>query len=408
MSRPVVIWTLVFALTPVKGADPEIKKNGAPRPEWEKCAYLHPIDGTEHKGFIRLILAMAHSDEHRMQIRRTLSLEGGGRAEIEESSRALQLELLGEAFNTRPVQFRLIRGRMSAPENFEVRFGPVSYIDLDGNGTIDCWIKSFNDKVGERDIRRASILFENRVLDVDTLKSHYTFLVKRNDPPMRMPEILLAAAEASVASGKADYHFAEGKWKCGVAELPPARGPINVPRARIIGREEPPGPEWIRIRKPYVEGGLPSSEYIRPGAIVSYREENDNKTRHTLLLDHGGGLDIYERDDKSAITLELIGKKPTDRLFYFHRQLDSKGQPTRHEVRFGSVTYFDLDGDGVIDCWIDQRAGDRKPCILFDNRVVPVEDAKELFQSAGIGNAWSEGRKVQYKFEKGKWTGVTP
>ena len=406
MRRPVVIWTLVFALTPVKGADPEIKKNGAPRPEWEKCAYLHPIDGTEHKGFIRLILATAHSDEHRMQIRRTLSLEGGGRAEIEESSSALQLELLGEAFNTRPVQIRLTFGRKLALEHFEFRFGPTSYIDLDGNGTVDCWVESFYDKAVEREVRRASILFENRVLDVESLKNPYRFLLERNDPPARIPSLVFAP-EASMPSGQVHYHFAEGRWKRGVPELPAAPGPITLPPFRI-GREEPPGPDWIKIRKPYKEGVLPSSEYIRPGAIVSYRDENDNKTRHTLLLDQGGGLDIYERDDKSAITLELIGKKPGEKLFYFHRQMNDKGLPIRHEVRFGAVTYIDLDGDGVIDCWIDQQAGNRKPQILLDNHVVPVEDAKELFQSAGIGNAWSEGRKVQYKFEKEKWTGVTP
>lgn len=348
-------------------------KDGAIRPEWTECEYVHPLDGKTYKGSIRQRTCCSSRYE-----KQNYTFHGiGGLAhkawlaadEHDDGS------ILTLRFGTMDLGFPV--GRLQVVRKLnekgrigrrEVSIGDVEYFDLDGDAVLDAW-------------------FDNRY----RLRKSYQL---RNNRIERVGDSLVPFYD--------DYPGPQ----------PPARVPADRARLNPLAL----GPEWIKITTvsessagpPIPPSGQKVTRYIRPGAIVSYRRDNDKTTRHTLLLDQGGGVDVYERDDKSAITIELIGKKLNDVQIRLVRRVNEKGRPIRHELSFGPVTYFDLNGDGAIDCWIDRRNGNPKSVILVEDHVVSVEVSKRAFhQTAGASpTVWSDGHKEQYQFKDDRWSRV--
>ena len=85
--------------------------------------------------------------------------------------------------------------------------------------------------------------------------------------------------------------------------------------------------------------------------------------------------------------------------------LDDKGNPESTTISLGKNSYFDLDGDGVIDALYDKQGQDGVPKVIFEGRFVQVEDFKTGFDAAKgqKPTMWGLGRKVQYVFDKGVW-----
>jgi len=67
------------------------------------------------------------------------------------------------------------------------------------------------------------------------------------------------------------------------------------------------------------------------------------------------------------------------------------------------MSYFDLDGDGMVDALYDSRAGKRIPRVPFEGRFVRVENFITGFSTKKM---WGIGRKVQYIFEGSAWVEV--
>jgi hypothetical protein len=400
--------------------------------DWTSCKYVHPLDGKEYRGYVRIASATARRSENSSLTKHTLRFDDTGRLEIQEADDGwpdVTFELLqGKSpdhaleFRGRPELTALISGQASNKRmdtikvrtSYEIRVGRVSYFDLNGDGVIDCWVDCSRDESPSVIERRSFIMFEGRVLEVEYFVTPFPKLLERNDPPVSAP-MLAVIPMAWADERKNRYDFIDGKWSAENRQsLPQTPGnkslvPPEHPKLRQLGRE------WIKVKTVHATApGDPTAppiteertSYVRPGANVSYRKQDDDKTRHTLMLDHGGGLDVYEHDDKSALTVELIGKKPTDRMFYFNRQVSENGAPTRHELSFGPVSYFDLDGDGMIDCWVDHRGNGPKSFILFESQVVRVEHSNSPFQKVTAIRplVWGEGRQVQYEFHGGKWS----
>lgn len=357
---------LVFLSFAVAGETPNNRVSPPLRPEWSRCKYVHPLDGAEYDGATRLVARYATRFTNQFQICQGHALDHGGLLQVAEWDYNFDLlvTLYGKPADPpvilgtdEQLHFERKLNEKGLTRRHEVRIGRVHLFDLDGDGIIDAWVDS------RGPTRTVNLLRDGQITEIADSRSPFL-------------------------------------------DLPPPV-PASNPPPRVIWKPRVLGPEWIRVKTIHPYDGSEQTSHRRPGAIVSYRKNNDDTTRHTLMLDQGGGIDAYERDDKSAITVELIGKKLGEKLFCFSRQQTEKGKATRHEFRFGPVTYFDLDGDGMIDCWIDRRNNKCETSILFERQVVKIDDSKgTLFEKPkGAYNVRSEGHKVEYEFlvPVGRW-----
>jgi hypothetical protein len=179
------------------------------------------------------------------------------------------------------------------------------------------------------------------------------------------------------------------------------QGASDDPRSKILG------PEWTAT-KSVDKLGVEQRGFTRPLVGQAYRREQGDATLHNVRLENGGILSAQERDDKTAVTVTLSDRKEGDERVRFEGHSDGKGAATRHAVQFGPVNYIDLDGDGVIDCWVDTRGARRRSVIVFEDRLVEVEDTLNPFAPVGglPPAAWASGRAVRYEFAAGRWSAV--
>ncbi len=165
------------------------------------------------------------------------------------------------------------------------------------------------------------------------------------------------------------------------------------------------GPEWTKVTRTDVVGQK-SAGYSRPLVGKSGRAENGDSVAHGVYLECGASVGIVERDDKSNITIRLSTQKDRlDTQMQFEVERDKKGLPTRQTALFQRVNYFDLDGDGAIDCWADNRGPTEKCIIIFENRLVLVGNSINPFISfpGVVQVARGQDPDVYYHFVKGKW-----
>ena len=165
------------------------------------------------------------------------------------------------------------------------------------------------------------------------------------------------------------------------------------------------GPEWTKVTRTDVVGQK-SAGYSRSLVGKSGRAENGDSVAHGVQLECGASVGIVERDDKSNVSIRLSTQKDgLDTQMQFEVERDKQGLPTRQTVALQRVIYFDLDGDGTIDCWVDCRGATRKSVIILGDQLIKVNDSKNPFiDFPGLVQvARGQDPDVYYHFVKGKW-----
>ncbi len=84
-----------------------------------------------------------------------------------------------------------------------------------------------------------------------------------------------------------------------------------------------------------------------------------------------------------------------------------RGKSAKREttIQLSKNIYFDLDGDGVINAFYDNPGKNRTPMVIFEGRLIQVEDFKSGFHTARNAKPtmWGIGRNEQDVFDKGVW-----
>ena len=152
------------------------------------------------------------------------------------------------------------------------------------------------------------------------------------------------------------------------------------------------GPEWTKDK----DGG----NYRRKMEIEVTHSVGGNVGGYTIPLEKDS-IGISETDETHSFT---VGSEQG----HFRVEKNEKGKVTELSARFRECLYFDLDGDGMIDCFCDNRRVNRIPTIIFEGRFVQVEDSIDGFgaQEGKKPTARGIGRKVKYVFDKGVWKEV--
>ena len=117
-------------------------------------------------------------------------------------------------------------------------------------------------------------------------------------------------------------------------------------------------------------------------------------------------VQITEYDANRGVTVRASPRGDLGKTFVdANILLDDKGNPESTTISLGKNSYFDLDGDGVIDALYDKQGRDLVPKVIFEGRFVQVEDFKTGFGAAKgqKPTMWGLGRKVQYVFDNGVW-----
>ena len=166
----------------------------------------------------------------------------------------------------------------------------------------------------------------------------------------------------------------------------------------IMATPDPPkkklGPEWTKDKDD-------EQLYRRKMEIEVIRRTTLESTGYTIpLVNHT--VNIWETDDNRGAEVFMIprvGNIPHGELDV---RKDVKGKVSEMTVKLRDIIYYDLDGDGMIDAYFDNRRGKSIAKIVFEGRFVEVEDQKSIF-----GHAPNEkpevGRTVRYIFEDGTW-----
>jgi hypothetical protein len=158
------------------------------------------------------------------------------------------------------------------------------------------------------------------------------------------------------------------------------------------GQQRSPGPGWEKVGDGYEKtAGIKAR--TSSGAVINW----------TLPLTHGGDILIAEHLTPSD---ELTVDCRKDGRFSFSR--DKNGKHTSHFVRFGDVSYRDLDGDGVFDVMCDTRINNNW-YIICQKRGVRVSDMSRGFKTPPFRTQATElDDKAFYRFEKGEWHREAP
>ena len=118
-----------------------------------------------------------------------------------------------------------------------------------------------------------------------------------------------------------------------------------------------------------------------------------NVLNHRIALKHiPGEVLVVEREDGQGLWIYHARYGSLD------IKLDENGQPVEHSAAFGSMKYWDLNGDGTIDARYD---GDKNAAAIWiDDAWVHVRHTKDGFQSR---TKLSDDGEREYNFRNGRW-----
>lgn len=162
------------------------------------------------------------------------------------------------------------------------------------------------------------------------------------------------------------------------------------------------GPEWTKDAS--------GKSYKRNQVIVvSHPTDLQRPCTWYTLPSESHRVTIEERDEKGDIKIDVVKGKEKSKYMSLEARMDDEGKVRQFTVNFKRTVYFDLDGDGMIDAFYDNRGKNGIPMVIFEGRHIQVEDQISLFGHEPEGQtatAWGIGRKVQYRFEGSKWVAV--
>ena len=172
-----------------------------------------------------------------------------------------------------------------------------------------------------------------------------------------------------------------------------------------MANDKPPrkfGPEWTKDKS--------GDFYTRKqeANVLRRTDVNFKSTGYTLATEFDK-VRVFERDENRGISVAVVqGDEKVPRYMSVEARKDEDGEVDQFEVHLKDVLYFDLDGDGMIDAFYDNRGDKGRPMIIVDGRFVQVEDSKG-FGGTPKGQKpreWGRGRKAEYVFAKGVWNKV--
>ena len=164
-------------------------------PEWTKVTRTNVV-GQKSAGYSRPLVGKSGRAENGDSTAHGVRLECGASVGIVEqddkSNVSIRLSTQKDTMDTQ-MAFGVEWDKKGVPMNHGVSFGGISYKDLDGNGTIDCWIDCRGGP------RNSVIIVEDRLIKVNDSKN----------PFINFPGLV------QVARGQDPdvyYHFVKGKW----------------------------------------------------------------------------------------------------------------------------------------------------------------------------------------------------
>lgn len=151
-------------------------------------------------------------------------------------------------------------------------------------------------------------------------------------------------------------------------------------------------------------------EWTRMGDF--YQRKMEINVTHSVGGNVGGYTLPLENDTVSVLEYDnnkgfAAGSQPHGEIEVLK---DEKGRAYELSARLGNNRYLDLDADGMIDALYDKRGGKRVSMIVFEGRLVEVEDSVNGFSVSRKDTLWKWGigRKVRYVFEGGTWKAKDP
>ena len=170
----------------------------------------------------------------------------------------------------------------------------------------------------------------------------------------------------------------------------------DKPQARTFG------PEWTKDKSGDFYTRKHDAEVLRRA------DANFKSTRYTLATEFDM-VRVSERDENRGIGVEVVqSDEEAPKYMSVEARKDKNGKVDQFKVDLKDVKYFDLDGDGMIDAFYDNRGDKGRPMIIFEGRFVQVENSRG-FGGTPKGQKpreWGRGRKAEYVFAKGVWNKV--
>ena len=164
------------------------------------------------------------------------------------------------------------------------------------------------------------------------------------------------------------------------------------------------GPEWTKDKDNELL-------YRRKMVIEVSRLDNGREsTGYTIPMEHHT-VTISEADENRGVSVKVLQRgRNSPREDSLHGELevrkDVKGKVYKMRVELRDNIYFDLDGDGMIDAFIDKRKGNGVAKIVYEGRFVEVEQNKTTFGGDPPNvkpEVWGIGHGIKFIFENGAW-----
>ena len=170
-----------------------------------------------------------------------------------------------------------------------------------------------------------------------------------------------------------------------------------------MAKSDPPkrklGPEWTKDKND-------EHLYRRKMEIELLRRPNGWDSTAYIISMENHIVNISEDDDNRGVNVVIISRLENSRLGEFKIRKDVKGKVSEMAAQMNDVFNYDLDGDGMIDAFVDNRKGKSIAKIVYEGRFVEVEQHKSTFGHAPNEKpeVWGIGRRERYILKDGTWT----
>lgn len=155
------------------------------------------------------------------------------------------------------------------------------------------------------------------------------------------------------------------------------------------------GPEWTLDQNGWYQRPIQAKAYALSDSI-----------RYSMVTQGKKMVDVSESDDGRSYSVGI--EADTDPLVsgpvmrmgrpVFQVKVDERGRIVEYTVTLGDVTYYDFNGDGIIDGIV----GRNTTRIVYQDRWVVVRNDRRGGLSH-LNRATSDDGKTIYEFENGAW-----
>ena len=140
--------------------------------------------------------------------------------------------------------------------------------------------------------------------------------------------------------------------------------------------------------------------------IAMHRHPIGHWTDHQLDFSEARRTTTSVNDDGSSVTWRFNLSRPPGPACHsveLEVEIGAANLPRGHSVKLGDCNYFDLNGDGIIDCKSTTWPRHAQH-ILFDDRYIPVRMRLGNFHRPANGEPTAIGEDdTRYAFRFGRW-----